>query len=187
MADSVTAGDGDVDRMREVVKEKRPRNKAKITKRVMRFAERLNRRHARFGDVPVLDNADFPWVAEVEPHWRPVRAELERLLQRQAELPAFNEVVGGSSSVSHDLRRDRGWKSFFFIGYGLRFERNIAQCPETWRVLQKIPNVKTAMFSILEPGKQHPLAQGPLQRRAALPSRPDRARAQQRGGDPRRR
>ena len=142
-------------------KTNRPRTKAKFTKRVQRFAERLNRSHARFGDVPVLDNADFPWVAQVEAQWRPIRAELDRLLQRQAELPAFNDVVGGNSMVSHHLRRDRGWKSFFLLGYGHRFQRNIAQCPETWRVLKTIPGLKTAMFSILEPGKHIPLHRDP--------------------------
>ena len=37
----------------------------------------------------------------------------------------------------------------------------IAQCPETWRILQKIPGMKSAMFSIFEPGKHLPPHRGP--------------------------
>lgn len=140
-----------------VVKRKRTVKKQKLVKRVLKFAERLNSSHARLGERAVLDSSHFPWAAEVERDWRPIRAELEQVLRRQAELPAFQEVVGDATTVS----RDRGWKSFFFMGYGLRFERNIALCPETWRVLKKIPGLKTAMFSILEPGKHIPLHKDP--------------------------
>ncbi len=54
------------------------------------------------------------------------------------------------------VTRDRHWKTVFLLGYGVRFERTIARCPETWRVLRKVPGLRTAMFSILEPGKHIP-------------------------------
>ncbi|MCA0422780.1 MAG: aspartyl/asparaginyl beta-hydroxylase domain-containing protein, partial [Proteobacteria bacterium] len=34
-------------------------------------------------------------------------------------------------------------------------------CPETWRILQKIPGLKSAMFSIFEPGKHLKPHRGP--------------------------
>ena len=46
-------------------------------------------------------------------------------------------------------------------GYGFRSEANIARCPETWRVCQKIPGLLTVMFSIFEPGKHLPPHRGP--------------------------
>jgi ornithine lipid ester-linked acyl 2-hydroxylase len=123
-----------------------------VVKRVVRHAERLNRSHAVHGDRAVFDNALFPWVAEIEAEWRLIRAELDRLLARQEELPSFQEVVSDATQVT----RDRHWKTVFLLDYGVRFERNIAHCPETWRLLQKVPGLKTAMFSILEPGKHIP-------------------------------
>ena len=64
----------------------------------------------------------------------------------------FQEVVGDATQVT----RDRHWKTVVLLGYGVRFGRNIAACPETWRVLRKVPGLRTAMFSILEPGKHIP-------------------------------
>ena len=34
-------------------------------------------------------------------------------------------------------------------------------CPQTWRIVRTIPGLKTAMFSILEPGKQLKPHRGP--------------------------
>jgi ornithine lipid ester-linked acyl 2-hydroxylase len=131
---------------------RRDRGARGLVKRLVRWAEELNRRCAVHGETAVFDNAAFPWVAEIEAEWRLVRAELDRLLARQEELPAFQEVVGDATQVT----RDRHWKTVFLLGYGVRFKRNIVRCPETWRILQKVPGLKTAMFSILEPGKHIP-------------------------------
>jgi ornithine lipid ester-linked acyl 2-hydroxylase len=135
-------------------KQKRAKSRGlwRLVRRAVRRAEELNRNHAVHGERAVFDNAMFPWVAEIEAEWRLVRAELERLLARQEELPAFQEVVSDATQVT----RDRHWKTVFLLGYGVRFKRNIARCPETWRILQKVPGLKTAMFSILEPGKHIP-------------------------------
>jgi beta-hydroxylase len=47
------------------------------------------------------------------------------------------------------------------LGFGVPSEQNIRRCPETWRIVQKIPGLKTAMFSIFEPGKHLPAHRGP--------------------------
>lgn len=120
-------------------------------------AERLNLTHARLGNPPVYDNAVFPWAAEIEHEWRLIRAELDRLLTRKDELPGFHEIAGDVRSIS----TDRNWKSFLICGYGLKSEHAIQACPETWRIVQKIPGLKAAMFSIFEPGKHLPAHRGP--------------------------
>jgi hypothetical protein len=102
---------------------RRDRGTRGLVKRLVRWAEELNRRCAVHGETAVFDNAAFPWVAEIEAEWRLVRAELDRLLARQKELPAFQEVVSDATQVT----RDRHWKTVFLLGYGVRFERNIAR------------------------------------------------------------
>ena len=135
----------------------RPSVVARGFMRVVAWAERLNIRYSRVGNPPVYDNAVFPWTAEIERHWQPIRAELERVLDRQSELPCFQDISSDVATIS----QDRGWKTFFLMGYGLSSARNVAQCPQTWQVVKGIPGLKTAMFSIFEPGKHLPAHRGP--------------------------
>lgn len=120
-------------------------------------AERLNLRCARLGNPPVYKDAVFPWAGEVEREWPLIRAELDRILTRRDELPGFHEISGEVRSIS----ADRNWKTFLICAYGLKSEEAIRACPQTWQSLQKIPGLKTAMFSIFEPGKHLPPHRGP--------------------------
>jgi len=124
---------------------------------VVAWAERLNLRCSKVGNPPVYDNATFPWAREIEKDWHLIRAELDPLLQRQQDLPSFHELSSDVKTIS----TDSAWKTFFLTGYGVSSERNIAQCPDTWRIVQRIPGLKTAMFSIFEPGKHLPAHRGP--------------------------
>ncbi|MBB3808086.1 aspartyl/asparaginyl beta-hydroxylase domain-containing protein [Pseudochelatococcus contaminans] len=124
---------------------------------IVAWAERLNLRHTRVGNPPVYDNSVFPWVAEIEREWPLIRQELDRVLVRQQDLPSFQDISSDVKTIS----TDNHWKTFFLAGYGVESERNIAACPQTWRIVQKIPGLKTAMFSIFEPGKHLPAHRGP--------------------------
>jgi beta-hydroxylase len=135
----------------------RPSLITRLFVRIVAAAERLNLRYSNVGNPPVYDNAVFPWAADVEAEWRFIRAELEKVLARQHELPAFQDIASDVATITHD----QGWKTFMLVGFGLPSEHNIRQCPETWRILQKIPGLKTAMFSIFEPGKHLPAHRGP--------------------------
>ncbi len=135
----------------------RPRLTTRAFMAIVAWAERLNLRYSKVGSPPVYDNATFPWVTEIEAEWRAIRAELDRVLLRQAELPSFQDIAADVKTISTDSR----WKTFFLIGFGIKSEENIRQCPETWRIVQKVPGLKTAMFSIFEPGKHLPAHRGP--------------------------
>jgi beta-hydroxylase len=123
---------------------------------IIDIAERLNVRCAKFGNPSVYENAIFPWAADVESEWRAVREELDALLVRKDDLPSFQDIAPDVASIS----TDRGWKTFLLMGYGIKSRRNIALCPETWRILKKIPGLKTAMFSVFEPHKHLPAHRG---------------------------
>lgn len=135
----------------------RPSAVTRFFMNVVAGAERLNLKFAKLGNPPVYDNAMFPWGKEIEGEWRTIRAELDNVLIRREELPSFQDIVEDVSTIT----QDQGWKTFFLTGYGARFDRNIEQCPETWRIVQKIPGLKTAMFSIFEPDKHLPAHRGP--------------------------
>lgn len=135
----------------------RPGLLAAATMRIVGWAELLNRRFSKVGDVAVHQNRFFPWSEELERDWYGIRAELDHVLKRQNELPAFQDILADVG----ELTADRAWKTFLFAGYGVRSERNIAGCPRTWQAIQKIPGMKSAMFSIFEPGKHLPPHRGP--------------------------
>ncbi|MDT8290399.1 aspartyl/asparaginyl beta-hydroxylase domain-containing protein [Roseomonas mucosa] len=135
----------------------RPSRTTRFFMTIVAGAERLNLRHSKVGNPPVYNNATFPWAAEIEREWPAIRKELDRVLLRQEDLPGFHELSADVRTIS----TDRAWKTFFLTGYGLSSKQNIEQCPETWRIVQKIPGLKTAMFSIFEPGKHLPPHRGP--------------------------
>lgn len=135
----------------------RPNAAIRLLMAIVRWAERLNLRCSKLGNPCVYDNALFPWVAEIEREWRSIRAELDGVLLRKEALPAFHEIATDVASIS----TDRHWKTFLLAAYGVRSERNIALCPQTWRIAQRTPGLKTVMFSIFESGKHLPPHRGP--------------------------
>jgi ornithine lipid ester-linked acyl 2-hydroxylase len=135
----------------------RPSLVTRFFMRIVAWAERLNLALSKVGNPSIYDNKVFPWTRSIEKEWRSIRAELDHVLTRKEELPAFHELASDVETIS----RDRGWKSFLLAGYGFRSENNIKLCPETWRVCQNIPGLITVMYSILEPGKHLPPHRGP--------------------------
>lgn len=135
----------------------RPSLVTRLFMRIVAWAERLNLKYSKVGNPAVYDNAVFPWAVEIEREWPAIRAELDRVLTRKDELPGFHEISTDVATIT----QDRDWKTFFLCGYGMRADKNIALCPETWRIVNKIPGLITAMFSILEPGKHIPHHRGP--------------------------
>ena len=121
------------------------------------LTERLNIKYSKFGNPAVYDNAVFPWAAAIERQWHAIRIELDRVLVRKNELPAVQDIAADAASIT----QDHGWKTFLLVGYDIRSDHNIRLCPETWRIVQQIPGLKTAMFSIFEPGKRLPPHRGP--------------------------
>ena len=99
----------------------------------------------------------FPWVADVEADWKAIRRELDEVLEYRDELPNFQDI----STDQYQITDDDRWKTFFFYGYGFTAGRNVERCPETARLLQEIPGMTTAMFSILSPRKRIPPHGGP--------------------------
>jgi ornithine lipid ester-linked acyl 2-hydroxylase len=125
--------------------------------RFVRSFERLIARASLIGNPPFFDARNFDWALTLEQNAPVFRRELEALLPRRSELPNFQDI----SRDQRHLSQDDGWKTVFFYAYGLRAEGNCRRCPETTRILEALPGMKTAFFSILAPGKHIPLHRGP--------------------------
>jgi ornithine lipid ester-linked acyl 2-hydroxylase len=110
----------------------------------------------RDGKKTFFEPESFPWVPSVEAEWLAVRNELEAVMQRREDIPNFQDV----SEAQKVLTDGEQWKTFWLCAYGKSAEENCARCPETMRILRRIPGMKSAMFSILAPNKHIPEHRG---------------------------
>lgn len=116
-------------------------------KHFLRWNGRFQARHSRIPTTPVIDNHYFDWVPRLEGAWREIRAELDHLLEHPEELPAFHQISPDQKRIS----KGDNWKTFGFYVYGKRVDHNCALCPRTAAVLDTLPGMRSAMFSILKP------------------------------------
>lgn len=94
---------------------------------------------------------DFPYTKLVEENLNEINRELQTIINLEATarplssqwLAAHPNYVKGSEHVS--------WKTFEFLFFGIEKRQNIERCPKTYEVLQKIPELITAQFSVLQP------------------------------------
>ncbi len=100
---------------------------------------------------------EFAWIAPLEAQWQTIRQELDGVMAAPDRLPNFQDI----STEQYSITQDDRWKTFFFYAYGIKAQHNCDRCPETTRLIEQIPGMKTAFFSILLPGKRIPEHRGP--------------------------
>ena len=88
-----------------------------------------------------------------------IRDEMLRLLPEKDTIPNYHELDAGQTSISAETAHD--WKVFMLFAMGEKPEKNRAKCAQTAEVLDQIPNLFQAFFSILDPGKHVPAHCGP--------------------------
>jgi beta-hydroxylase len=122
----------------------------------MWFMNRIIRALAADGNPCFFDPRQFEWIPRVEAGVEDICGELDAVLEDLDNVPNFQAVEAGQYALTQDDR----WKTLVFYAYGLRVEETCMRCPKTVRILKLIPNMKTAMFSILAPGKHIPEHRG---------------------------
>ncbi len=132
-------------------------------RRVKSYGKRLTRglsdffgRQSLVVDRPVLDNADFPFLSSFTDHWREIRAEVEAILKHRDAIPKFLEVSPDQKKISYG----NDWRTFILYGFGIKMEKNCRQAPVTTRLLEQVPDLQTAWFSILSPRSHIPAHRG---------------------------
>lgn len=128
----------------------------RLSRASLDWLERQVARHSLHPDQPVYDNAWFPWASEVAAAWPAVRAELDRVMTRQHQMPSFQDIL----DEVRDIQNDDQWKTFFLAGIGMDCSANAQRCPATMHALKNVPGLRTAFFSILAPGKHIPAHRG---------------------------
>ena len=107
-------------------------------------------RNSKIPDAAIQDKSFFPWIAMLESRWQDIRDEAVRI--RAEDIPSLGEI-----SFDHGrIAADRRWRAFFLKGYGYRMKSNAARAPLTAALLEKVPGLVTANFSVLEAGGHIP-------------------------------
>lgn len=102
--------------------------------------------------TPWHDPAALPGTAALVEHWAEIRDELDAVLASGDRVPTFQDIDPAQRRVSDDDQ----WQLFILRFVGNDCEENRARCPRTAALVDEVPGMWTAMFSILGPGKVTP-------------------------------
>lgn len=125
--------------------------------KVVQVIERFIGKYSLVGDHTFFERDQFDWVDDLEANWGVIREELDQILEHREQLPNFQDISEDQEAITDDDQ----WKTYFLYGFGYKAEHNCARCPETTKLIEQIPGMKTAFFSILAPGKHIPDHRGP--------------------------
>lgn len=101
------------------------------------------------GNRSIIDPGTFEWVERLEKDSEAIRQELIALLHAKKHLPNIQDVSPRQTYISQG---GDGWKSYFFFLLGHRFDESYKRCPGTGKLLDSIPDLQLAYFSVLAPG-----------------------------------
>jgi aspartate beta-hydroxylase len=136
---------------------------ATLMNRLYDGGARLMRRiyDRRLNDAAVLDAArHFPAAEHFVANWQAIRAEALEVAASLGRVPRFHEIMREQAEISANDGRD--WRMYIMQAYGVRFASNLARCPTLAAIVAKSPDVLSASFSFLAPGKHVPPHRGPF-------------------------
>ncbi|HEY3779011.1 MAG TPA: aspartyl/asparaginyl beta-hydroxylase domain-containing protein [Rhizomicrobium sp.] len=110
---------------------------------------------------PILDETIyFPQASRFARTWQSIRDEALALSRNLSEIPLFHELMPAQAPISANDGND--WRMFVLRAYGADIRKNLARCPATADLVTSCPNVLSASFSFLAPGKHIPPHRGPF-------------------------
>ncbi len=137
-------------------KDKRRKLAKYLGSKVLWTLEKIIAKTSKVPNTPFFESDLFGWAHRLEENQPVIRKELDNILQHLDQIPAFQQISSDQESITQDDK----WKTYFLYGFGFKAEQNCARCPETARLIENIPGMKTAFFSILTPGKHIPEHRG---------------------------
>lgn len=106
--------------------------------------------------TPILDPALLDWTDRLAAQWRTIQAECDALLAERDAIPPLGRIAAYHRRIAPDDK----WRSFFFEAHGYEVVANRARCPATAAILDTIPDLVTAFFSVMDPGTYVPRHKG---------------------------
>jgi aspartate beta-hydroxylase len=103
--------------------------------------------------------ATCPALNRLTEHFPVIRHEFDRACAQANKLPRYHQIDPGERGISASTPGD--WKVFMLYLLGHRPPEASRLCPETSQLLDGLPGLVQAFFSILDQGKSIPPHQGP--------------------------
>ena len=128
----------------------------RIGKHLRGIFDRLIASSSIVANDPVLDVRHFAWTAMLRDHWQAIRDEATAVALRGQASPSLATISPDHRSIAEVDK----WRSFFLWGYGYPIDDNLARCPRTRDIVERIPGLNSAFFSILAPGTHIPEHRG---------------------------
>lgn len=116
----------------------------------------------RFARQPVLDAGFLDGIATLRQHWPRIRDEAVALHRSGALDATTVPGAAGYHDVGFRTFYRRGWKKFYLKWYGEPHHSARQLCPETVRLLERVPCIRAAMFSVLPAGSELSLHSDPM-------------------------
>lgn len=130
----------------------------------LRFATNRLFHYALGGDSrPAFFDVDatYPSLRALDEGQAEIRRELEAILESQAVIPDYHEIDARQHYLSKVGDPAGHWQVFVLKAIAGDPVENQQRCPRTSALLNQVPDVTTAFFSILSPGKSIPAHCGP--------------------------
>lgn len=144
------------DSWKQRFKKSRRRSVKKYGKKFVRLLADFLGSQSTVGNAPVLDSVHFAFLDSFTENWETIRGEVTGILKHRDAIPGFQDVSPDQKKIS----KGTNWRTFILFGFGKKLEKNCKQAPVTTRLLEAIPNLQTAWFSILAPGYHIPAHTG---------------------------
>jgi aspartate beta-hydroxylase len=134
----------------------------KMTDWYSRAADGLRWVYDRRIEAPsILDpDIDFPGGRDFVSRWQELREEALEISRIPDRIPRFHDIMRQQTEISANDGRD--WRMYVMKAYGTEVKENLARCPVLASLLSKHPEVVSATYSFLAPGKHIPLHRGPF-------------------------
>lgn len=102
----------------------------------------------------------FPHAGHFEAACPDIRREALAIAGRLEQVPRFHELMPQQEDISAGDGRD--WRMFIMKAYGVSVPQNLQRAPTVAKLLAEAPDVVSAVFSFLAPGKHIPRHRGPF-------------------------
>lgn len=102
----------------------------------------------------------FPELSLIEERFQTIKAEYENV-NEHFDIPAYHEIEQRIYAISGRIEQNLKWKVFLLYYSGETIDLANELCPKTCALLEGVPNIYKAFFSVLEPGKSIPAHHGP--------------------------